>query len=383
MKQFYLKRSLFVFLFLFTAIISKAQSNDELLNLLIKKNLLTQHEADSLRADLAIKEQQKRDKDKENQHNIFIGSRALQISGLVQARYQGFAQSGVNNAFDLHRARLDAKGNITDQWSYEVYSEFAGSAKLIDAYTAYKFADYLKFTAGQFKLPFSAESLVSDSQLEFIDRSQGVEALVSRSKDVIGNSNGRDLGVQVSGSFAKVNDHYLFDYAFGVFNGAGYNVTADNNNHKDISGRLVVHPIKDLEFGGSIYEGEDIPLATAKAPNPVTQARNRYGFDGRYVIGALSLTGEYIHGTDGSTHREGWFAEAGYYVIPQIQLVAKYDTYDPNKVVTTDRSTIYYGGVNFVFNKWTKLAVDYLYKHEETTTQLKNNVIEAQLQIAF
>lgn len=383
MKQFYLRKTIFILALLFTAIASKAQSNDELLNLLIKKNLLTQHEADSLRSDLALKEQQKRDKDRENQHNISIGSRALQISGLVQARYQGFAQSGVNNAFDLHRARLDAKGNITDNWSYEVYTEFAGTTKLLDAYTAYRFADFLKVQAGQFKVPLTYESLVSDSQLEFIDRSQAVEALSGRSKDVIGNQNGRDIGIQVSGSFARLNDRYLFDYIFGVFNGAGYDVTTDNNNHKDIAGRLVIHPIKGLDFGGSIYQGEDVPAATTKVPSPVTQARNRYGFDGRYVTGPFSITAEYLHGTDGSAHRDGWYAQAGYFVVPQIQLVAKYDTYDPTKTVTTDRSTIYNGGVNFVFNKWTKLAVDYLYKHEETTSQIKNNVIEAQLQIAF
>ncbi|HEY9002721.1 MAG TPA: porin [Mucilaginibacter sp.] len=383
MKTLYLKRILFVVIILTSAIASKAQSNDELINLLIKKNLLTQQEADSLRSDLALKEQQKRDKDKENQHSISIGSRALQISGLVQARYQGFAQSGVNDAFDMHRARLDAKGNITDNWSYEVYTEFAGSgAKLLDAYTAYRFTDFLKIQAGQFKVPLTYESLVSDSQLDFIDRSQVVEALAGRSKDVIGNQNGRDIGVQISGSFAKLNDQYLFDYTFGVFNGAGYDVTTDNNNHKDIAGRLGIHPIKGLDFGGSIYEGEDIPLATTKVPNPVTQARNRYGFDGRYVTGPFSVTAEYLHGTDGSVHRDGWYAQAGYYVIPQIQLVAKYDTYDPTKTILTDRSTIYYGGVNFVFNKWTKLAVDYLYKREETV-QIKNNILEAQLQIAF
>ena len=124
MKLLYIKRALFVLTILFTSIITKAQSNDELLNLLIKKNLLSQQEADSLRSDLAIKEQAKRDKEKENQHNIFIGSRALQVSGLIQARYQGFEQSTVNNAFDLHRARLDVKGSITDKWSYEVYTEF-------------------------------------------------------------------------------------------------------------------------------------------------------------------------------------------------------------------------------------------------------------------
>ncbi len=383
MKLRYLKRILLILTILFSAVVSKAQSNDELLNLLIKKNVLSQQEADSLRSDLALKEQQKRDNEKENQHNISIGSRALQISGLVQARYQGFEQTGVNNSFDLHRARLDAKGNITDKWSYEVYTEFAATTKLLDAYTAYQIADYLKFTAGQFKIPFSYESLTPDSQLEFIDRSQVIEALAGRSKDVIGNQNGRDIGAQVSGSFVKLNNRYLFDYTFGVFNGAGYDVTADNNNHKDIAARLGLHPIKGLDFGGSLYSGEDIPLATTKVPNPVTQARNRYGIDGRYVTGPLSITAEYARGTDGSIHRDGWYAQAGYFIIPKIQLVAKYDTYDPNKVVTTDRTKIYTGGFNFIFNKWTKLAVDYLDRREETATQVKNNILEAQLQIAF
>ncbi|MDB5138008.1 MAG: hypothetical protein JWP37_4611 [Mucilaginibacter sp.] len=383
MKLLYVSRVLLILSLLFSAIVSKAQSNDELLNLLIKKNLLTQQEADSLRSDLAVKEQQKRDKEKENQHNISIGSKALQISGLVQARYQGFEQSGVNNAFDLHRARLDAKGNITDQWSYEVYTEFAATTKLLDAYTSYKIADFLKFSAGQFKIPFSYENLTSDSQLEFVDRSQVIEGLAGRSKDIIGNQNGRDIGAQIGGSFARINNRYLFDYTFGVFNGAGYDVTTDNNNHKDIVARLGVHPIKNLDFGGSLYRGQDIPAATTKVPNPTTQARNRYGIDGRYVIGPLSFTAEYAHGTDGTVQKDGWYAQAGYFILPKLQLVAKYDTFDPSKTISTDRSTIYVGGFNYVFNSWTKLAVDYLDKREETATQLKNNILEAQLQIAF
>jgi phosphate-selective porin OprO/OprP len=384
MKTVYTKKTiLLLIIFIASSLAVKAQQNEDLLNILIKKNLITQQEADSIRSEQAIKEQKKLDKEKENQHNISIGSRALQISGLVQARYQGFEQTGVNDAFDLHRARLDAKGNITDQWSYEVYTEFAATTKLLDAYTAYKVADFLKFTAGQFKIPFSYESLTSDSQLEFIDRSQVIEALAGRSKDVIGNQNGRDLGIQVSGSFAKINDRYLFDYTLGVFNGAGYDVTTDNNNQKDVVARLGVHPIKGLDFGGSLYTGEDIPLATTKVPSPTTQTRNRYGIDGRYVIGPLSVTAEYAHGTDGTVQKDGWYAQAGYFVLPKLQILAKYDTFDPSKTITTDRSTIYIGGINYVFNSWTKLSVDYLDKREETATQIKNNILEVQLQIAF
>jgi phosphate-selective porin OprO/OprP len=383
MKLLYIKRTLLIVTILFSAVVSKAQSNDELLNLLIKKNVLSQQEADSLRSDLALKEQAKKDKDKENQHLITTGSKLLQVSGLLQERYQGFEQTTVNNAFDLHRARLIVSGNVSDDWSYFTQTELGGTGvKLVDAYTTYKIADYLKFTAGQFKIPFSLESLIGDAQLEFIDRSQVVEALVGRSKDVISsasNQQGRDIGIQVNGSFAKVDNNYLFDYTFGVFNGAGYDVTTDNNNRKDIGGRFSVHPVNNLVISGDFYNG----VANYGTPAK-NQKRNRGGFDARYVLGALSLQAEYDKGTDGSIKRDGWFGQAAYFVIPKkLQLAAKYDTYDPNKVITTDRANIYTGGVNYFFNNWAKISFDYLDRHEEAATQVKNNIFEAQLQIVF
>ena len=349
------------------------------MNVLIKKNYITQHEADSIRSDQAVKEQAKRDKEKANQHSITIGSKALQISGLAQIRYQGFEQSGVNNAFDLHRIRLIVQGSISDSWSYYTQTELGGTGtKLIDAYVSYKPADFFKVSAGQFKIPFSAESLTPDAQLEFIDRAQVVEALAGRSKDVIGNQQGRDIGIQITGSFAKVEDRYLFDYTLAILNGAGYDVTTDNNGFKDFAGRLAIHPIKGLDLGADLYAGEGIPTGGAKSQN-----RARVGFDGRYVIGNLSLTGEYDHGTDAAIRKDGWFLQAGYAIIPEIQIVGRYETFDPNKVNPTDRSNIYAGGVNFTFNKWTKLAIDYLDKREQTAVQVPNNIFEAQLSLVF
>jgi phosphate-selective porin OprO/OprP len=377
MKLPYVIRTILLLSIIFATISAKAQQNDDLINLLLKKSVISQKEADSLRADQAIKEQAKRDK--ENQHGITIGSRALQISGLLQTEYEGFQQTGVNNTFLLHRARLDVKGDINDNWNYEVYTEFASTTKLLDAYTTYKIADYLKFTAGQFKVPFSIESLIQDSQLEFIDRSQVDNALAGRQTDVIGNQQGRDLGIQINGSFAKVDDRYLFDYTLGVFNGAGYDVTTDNNSHKDIVGRLSVHPIKGLAVSADFYDGQGNYGTPAK-----NYLRNRGGFDARYVIGGLSLQAEYDKGTDGTIKRDGWYGQAAYFVIPKkLQLAAKYDTYDPNKVIKTDRTEIYTGGINYFFNSWAKFTVDYLDRHEETATQIKNNIFEAQLQLTF
>lgn len=385
MKYSYLFGSLFAIVLLFSTVTSKAQQTDDLLNVLIKKGVITEHEADSLRADAAVKEQQKREKEKANQHGVYIGSKALQLSGLVQSEYEGFQQKGVNNTFLLHRARLDVKGEITGNWSYEVYTEFAGgSAQLLDAYTSYKVADFLKFSAGQFKIPFSIESLFSDSQLEFIDRSQVVNALAGRSKDIIGNQNGRDIGIQIGGNFVKLDTkRYLFDYTFGVFNGAGYDVTTDNNSHKDIAGRLGVHPIDNLVVSGDFYNGQGF-YKVGSATTATSNKRNREGIDARYVIGGLSLQAEYDKGTDGVIKRDGWYGQASYFVLPKhLQLGVKYDTYDPNNIVTNDATNIYTGAASWYFNDWAKFTLNYLAKHEDAPTQVPNNIFEAQLQLTF
>ena len=382
MKKVYLKKLLFVLILILPAV-AKAQT-DDLLNVLVKKNLITQHEADSIRAEAVVKEQAQKDIEKKNQHGVYIGTKALQISGLIQTEYEGFQQTSVPNTFLLHRARLDVKGDINDAWSYEVYTEFAGvNPKLLDAYTSYKIADYLKFTVGQFKVPFSLESLTNDSQLEFIDRSQVDNALAGRSTDVIGNQNGRDIGAQVSGNFVRLNGNYLFDYAFGVFNGAGYDVASDNNNHKDIAGRFGVHPINNLSVDADFYNGVGFyAIGTAKAAN---HKRDREGIDARYVIGGLSLQAEYDEGTDEITKRAGWYGQALYFVIPQkLQLGVKYDTYDPSKAVANDISNYYIGGVNYFFNSWAKLSLNYVDRREPAThLQVPNDIFEAQLQITF
>ncbi|MHB8209206.1 porin, partial [Mucilaginibacter sp.] len=251
------------------------------------------------------------------------------------------------------------------------------------AYTPYKIANFLKITAGQFKVPFSYESLVSDSELDFIDRSQVVNALSGRSTDVIGNQNGRDIGAELTGSFAKVNDHYLFDYYFAVLNGAGYDVTTDNNNHKDIAGRFVIHPIPNLSIGADFYHGIDLFIA-GSAKTATNNLRNRQGIDARYVWKRLALTAEFDKGTDAHINRNGWLGQATYFVWSnKLQLAAKYDTYDPTQTITTDRTNDYTGGVNYFFNKWARFTVNYIDVREQTATQIKNNLFEAQLQLTF
>jgi len=376
--------ALVIMIMALSANILKAQTVEELIDLLIQKQIIKQNEADSIRADIALKEQSEKDKSKPFAIN---SNNPIQIMGYTQVRYQSF-QTGSINSFDLRRVRLDLKGAIGGEWDYRLQTDFASSPKIIDAYLNYSFEDYLKVTTGQFKIPFSMENLIPDERSESIDRAQVVEAMVARSKDVIGNQNGRDIGLQFSGNVASFNNGFLFDYALGVFDGAGIN-TADNNQAKDFAGRLVLHPVSGLDLGGSYYNGYDqwnisVKDNTGKTVTALrNQSRVRYGSELKYKIGALTLSSEYISGNDGVIKRDGWYAQLTYFLISnKLQALLKMDEFDPDKSKSNVKLTNYTVGINYGFTNWAKIQTQYVYRREQTT-QINNDALAFQLQLSF
>ena len=362
---------------------AKSQSVDDVLNLLIQKNVVSQKDADSIRAEAAIASQTNLSKIKSFPVNA---AKKISLSGYTQIRYQSFSETGKIDGFDIRRARLDVKGSISPYWGYRVQFDLAGTPKIIDAYAELKLNDYFNFTIGQAKIPFSIENLASSYKLDLIDRSQVVEALVARGKDVGSNQNGRDIGVQLGGTILKVKDRPVVDYRLGVFNGAGVNV-ADNNNDKDYAARLILHPVFGLDISSALYNGSRY-IAEVKTGTVVTTPaknvdRNRYGFDLNYDLKDLAIRGEYIHGTDDLIDREGYYFQAGYYFLQKkLQLIAKYDFYDTDKAKTANASTWYVFGVNFNFNTNVRLQANYTFRQEEGPS-INNNLASVQFQIGF
>jgi len=365
------------FLLLFVAE-SFSQSTNDILNLLISNKTITQAQADSIRAEAAVLQQQT---DASRKSFFITAARQMQLTGYSQVRFQAFQDKGKHNGFDIRRARIDLKGAITPFFSYRLQADWVDKPKMIDAYGEIKLSDYFTFTAGQFKIPFSMENLTSSNKLEMIDRSQVVEALVARSKDVIGNQNGRDIGVQLGGILLKVKDMPVIEYRIGVFNGSGINVADTANNEKDITGRLIFTPIKGFSLGGGYYKGWDKAIKPDVAGK--SQTRNRFGAEFSYVLSRFSLKGEYISGKDGKTNRAGWYVQTGYYVIPlKLQVLAKYDVYDPNTSAPKNISTNYVFGANYNFNNWSRLQAFYTIRQEEGTA-IENNFMSVQYQIGF
>lgn len=346
---------------------------DRLLNLLLEKKVLTQEDITAFRADLAVKKQEEKETQKEF---VVAAAKPIKISGYTQVRYR--QDNSIDDTFDIRRARLDIKGDITERFDYRTQLEFAGSSPfLLDAAVGYKAHPYLKLTAGQFKIPFSQENLISSPKLETINRSQVVEALVARSADVIGNQNGRDIGVQASGSLLPKNDYSQIDYALAIVNGSGIN-RIDYNKHKDFVGRLVYHPAKEWSFGSSYYKGYDswgTPIRKKK--------RNRIQAEFAYVKGLISLRGEYIQGVDDTIKKNGWYLQAGYFIVPKkLQGVFKFDTFDPNNDIDQNEINVYTFGTNWYFNKWAFLQFDYELK-DEIGKEKNNNALTGQLTLQF
>lgn len=367
-----------IFLFLITCTESFSQSTNDILNLLIANRTISQNQADSIRAEAALLQQQT---DASRKSFFVMAARQMQLTGYSQFRYQFFQEPGKHNSFDIRRARVDLKGSVTPVFAYRIQVDFADKPKMIDAYGEMKLADYFSVMAGQFKVPFSIENLTSSNKLEMIDRSQVVEALAARSKDVIGNQNGRDVGIQIGGSLLKAKDLPLIEYRIAAFNGSGINVSDTANNAKDICGRLILTPFKGFTFGGGIYNGWDKTLKPDVAGR--SQTRNRFGAEVSYLTARLSLRGEYIAGKDGKTNRSGWYAQAGYYILPlKIQIVGKYDTYDPSTQIGNNISTNYVFGLNYIFNNWSRLQAFYTIRQEQGQ-EIENNYLAFQYQIGF
>lgn len=322
------------------------------------------------------------------------------ISGFVQGMYQAnLSDKGelIDNTLRMRRVRLSVDGNLSKTVSYKIQGDFSRSPMLVDAFIKYKPCREFAIQVGQFKTPFTLESPINPVNLEIFDYGEAVQQLVGY-KDVCGvGALGRDLGIMATGSLFPVKGeegikYSIVDYSIGVFNGNGAN-QLDNNNRKDIVGRLEVHPgLKALTLSGSYYYGmyrnttvEDEIAANGVArgktvfPNGV---RNRWAAGIQYNDDKLVLRGEYISGQtdckiggldeqgdalilDQILNSKGYYAVAGYnFAIgkdksQRLMPVLRYEHFDQVNSALLENTNWYTVGINYWPIKSLNFKLDY------------------------
>ncbi|OAV75397.1 Phosphate-selective porin [Bacteroidales bacterium Barb7] len=323
-----------------------------------------------------------------------ITSKLPSISGLVNGRFQYSDAGDGSNSFDIRRARLDLRGNLSSKFDYRLQTELAGTPKVLDAFLRWKPSSYFNVQAGQFKYSFSLENPYSPTTLETIENSTVISKLSGYSDEAKVGGNGRDIGIAFYGGFVKKKGYNLIDYSVGIVNGNGINNT-DNNKGKNFTGILTVNPIKELALAVSHYNGST-GVAKTDADGKEVKVngktviedfdRTRTGFGAKYDNKTLLVRGEYITGKTDKKESDGFYVTAAYYVTPKVQPVLKYDYYRTDtKDTRLDKDaplTNYIAGVNYYPIKNLRLQLNYTYKTQEGAAKDENR-ISAQLLVTF
>lgn len=307
----------------------------------------------------------------------------VKVSGFVQGLYQVDIKDkdNIDNSFRMRRVRMSISGDLNKVISYKIQGDFSSTPTLVDAFVKAKFCDAFAVQFGQFKLPFSIESPINPVDLEAVDYGDVINKLVGYS-DVCGVGGlGRDLGLMFTGKFMKIgkDEHYMFDYSVGVFNGTGpykYGSNSkDDNREKEFVGRLNIKPIKSVTASFSYYTGHYGPEALK---------RNRIGFGAEFNNNKVVARTEFISGKTGTSteildengdvigseigsyESVGMYSVAGYWfdftchenpmrLLPFV----RYDYFAKDAEAKVGQYGIFTFGANFLPYKFLSLKVNY------------------------
>ena len=260
------------------------------------------------------------------QSNNTFADEHLSLSGYLQGGYSWDTDSNPETTFYLKRARISLTGNAPEEkFDYRLQVDMAGSPKICDLYFRYKPSPAFGMQIGQFKLPFAIENdIYGPTKFEFIDYSY-ITTLFARNNAQYDGlaATGRDLGFQVYGSLGEADGYHALSYNIGIFNGAGIN-GKDHNSSKDLVGRVIYKPSKELSFTASyMYAETDVKINE--------EMTRRYVESPRWAIGAIYdnksvlVRSEYAEARFGDMFVSSFYAMAGYQLTKTWGLYARYE----------------------------------------------------------
>jgi phosphate-selective porin OprO/OprP len=356
-------------------------------------------------------------------NGFFLGSadgkNKLKLRGYIQTDGRFFPDDDVSqsNQFLVRRARPILEGTLLGWIDFRLMPDFGGgNTRLYDAWANARFlgegGKALQLRAGEDKVPFGLERLQSSTARLFAE--------LALTTNLVPN---RDIGAMVHG--AELFGGRL-DYQLGVYNGVPGNgiSTGDMNDGKDIAARLFARPFRGTEISpleglgigvagtwGDQGHDSDLPSFRTSGQNSFFTYLGAVDPDGaRYRVspqlywswGPAGLLAEYVlsservqngDASDRLTH-EAWQAAVSYVLTGEAasfagvtparpfapgswgpgawELVGRVHQLDvdddafpvfANPDASATEALAWAVGVNWYWNKWLKLVVNY----EQTT----------------
>jgi hypothetical protein len=269
----------------------------------------------------------------------------VKLTGRLQEQFYYFdneayaSQVGPKSNVFTRRARIEARGNISENVSVYIQPSFEGGRnlsgvtttctssevpagggtptitcrttgrsglRLRDAYIDVRFSQdasksglYLR--AGQEKRPYSRYELTSSTNLPSIERGAGQGLLPRASNDLFGSAGflSHDVGASVRLEH-KLDDVRLVTVKFGAYNGQGESLS-DVNDKKSFGARATAAITEKIDVGGSWFSHDGIVTAGTVADSSFSNSA--WGLDAQYGKPGdegLFVLLEYLQGDDAS-----------------------------------------------------------------------------------
>lgn len=273
----------------------------------------------------------------------------FQIHGYIQGRFTN--QEGTSDRLEIRRARVIITGDPLSSLSYQFQVDLAKKPYIMNAALTWKFSRAFQLTGGQFKIPFSAESLISDNLNTPVARARVVNSLAP------GRDTGvqaRDTGLQASGVW-QPGKRPLVEYAAGVFRGQTL-IESPTVHYNATAGRLMAHPIQGLTLGADWYGSFSAPAHAEKRREEV---------EGGYEHGPLLLRAEQIWARDGTLDRRGGYALGAWRLTRHWEPLTRADWLTSNTHKANATSIAYMAGLNFHWGKHVKVGGNTGAQHDQ------------------
>jgi hypothetical protein len=270
----------------------------------------------------------------------------VKLTGRLQEQFYHFgneayaAEVGPESNVFTRRARIEARGNISENVSVYIQPSFEGGRnlssvtttctssevpagggtptitcrttgrsglRLRDAYIDVRFSkeaskSALYLRAGQEKRPYSRYELTSSTNLPSIERGAGQGLLPRASNDLFGSAGylSHDVGASVRLEH-KLDDVRLVTVKLGAYNGQGESLN-DVNDKKSFGARATAAVTPKIDVGASWFAHDGIVTPTGGIPdssfsNDAWELDAQYGKTGDEGLFALV---EYLQGEDAS-----------------------------------------------------------------------------------
>jgi phosphate-selective porin len=374
--------------------VSYATSNDALLDLLVKKGVLTDAEATAVAAEL--KEENKgitfSAKGKETVKLRFNGRMHFQYDSL-DSEVNG-ADVASTNHFYFRRLRLGVKATHENGLFAETVLDFSGDEEselgVDKAVAGYEFSDAFTGMVGYQKVPFGFQETTSSSKIKTIERSAANRFFAD---DI-------DFAGRHTGLHAKGNLGGGFSYAAAIVNaaqGEGSRLLGAAQASNDLA-----------VFGRIQWSGDDVTLGVdaGNQSNNEEVGRDVTAFTAyaNYKFEGFDILGEYFSADmDDQEDAEGYSLRVAYkfdkfepvfryshlkndtFVIDADELIRRAPSDGASATGGDNEIDSYYFGFNYYYNKAVSLMVGYEIAETDSDTDYEVEIdgLRARLQVLW